>query len=340
MSAFVFTMLFVLIDALSFMSRYPASGAVYFAYYLNYSPSIIVQMLPIAGVLATVFLFVYLQKNTELVVFFSLGISFYRLLLPVLGCLFFASFMGWYISDKIVPITMDKSNYYKFVEIKKKPHQYNHMKKRNLWFRTPEAIVNFGKTITATRVLDVNIVFYDKEKWAPTRVIKAESANLKDSIWVLSNGQETLINVDGAAEVSDFKELTLPPLQDLKEYEKRQSRTDSMSVSELSYAIKKNEEAGMATRTLRTDYHGKWSFIFSGIFLSLLAIPFCIGNSRASNVFVGLGVSMGLVLVYWIVYSVSLNLGKVGIFPPVLAAWFPGLISLAFFGVMSPKLKY
>lgn len=333
-------MLFVLIDAMSFLSRYPASGAVYFAYYLNYSPSIIVKMLPIAGVLATVFLFVNLQKNTELVVFFSLGISFYRLLAPVLACLFFSVFLGWYLTDKVVPKAMDKSNYYKFVEIKKKPHQYNRMKKRNLWFRTQKAIINFGRTITTSNVADVNIIFYDKENWVPTRVVKAESAVLNKTLWVLKNGRDTVINADGAAEVSDFKELTFPPLQDLKEYEKRQSRIDSMSISELSYAIKKNDEAGMATRSLTTEYYGKWSFIFSGIFLSLLALPFCIGNSRATNQFIGLGISMGLILIYWVAYSFSLNLGKVGMLPPFLAAWLPGILSLGFFASMSKKLRY
>lgn len=330
-SLMVLTFLFLLIDVLTTLNRFQVAGHVYLGYYLYYTPWMISQMMPIAGVLATVFLFVNIQKNNELVVFYSLGISIYRVLAPLLSLLFLISLFGWLLADKIVPKAMEQRNYYYYVEMKKNPASYNQLKKANVWLRTPDAIINFKRVVSKTKVNGVKVYFYDKEKWRPTRVLDAKSAFLGEGKWVYKSGIETVYSYPGVSS-KPFESLETKPLEDLTEFKKRQSRVESMSLSELSFAIDKAKAASMATRLLETEYHAKLSFIFSALFLSLLALPFCIGNQRSSNTFVGLGVTLALVLVYWIAYSSSLNLGRTGLLPAAMAAWLPGVVSvLAFF---------
>ncbi len=332
-SLLVLTFLFLLIDVLTTLNRFQVAGHVYLGYYLYYIPWMISQMMPIAGVLATVFLFVSIQKNNELVVFYSLGISIYRVLAPLLALLFLISVFGWFLSDKIVPKSMEQRNYYYYVEMKKNPASYNRLKKANVWLRTPDAIINFKKVLSESEVQGVTVYFYDKEKWRPTRILNASSASLNEDSWVYKNGVDTRYDTNGVTS-EKFEEVLTKPLEDLTEFKKRQSRVEAMTLSELSNAIDKAKASSMATRLLETEYHAKLSFIFSALFLSLLALPFSIGNQRSSNMFVGLGVTLALVLGYWISYSSSLNLGRTGILPPLLAAWLPGLVCILVFFVL------
>jgi len=338
-SLLVLTALFLLIDVVTTLNRFQVPGRIFLAYYMYYMPWVVSQMMPIAGVLATVFLFVTLQKNNELVVFHSLGLSIFRVLTPVLLVLLGISVFGWILTDKIVPQAMEQRNYYYHVEMKKNPASYNKLKKRNIWFRTPKAIVSFKQVLSQTEVSGVKVYFYSSEQWKPTRIIEADKALLQENEWIYKNGLETMYK-DGVAETKRFSEVSTEALEDLSEFKKRQTSVEAMSLSELSYAIKKGRESSMSTNNLETAYHGKLSFIFSALFLSLLALPFCLGNARSSNVFVGLGIALALVLAYWVIYSFSLNMGKAGTLPPIVAAWLPGMISLGLFGFLIRKKRY
>lgn len=287
-------------------------------------------MQPIAGVLATVFLFVGLQKNRELIIFHSLGLSIYRVLTPIIIMLFFLSIIAWALTDYVVPKAMEKRNFYYYVKMKKQPGSYNKLKKSNVWFRTPEAIINFGRVVSEDKVENINVYFFDREKWRPTKVIKAKTADLTVDQWIYNDGSETLYS-KGEIITKPFKTYQTRSLESLKEFKKRQSQLNSMSLSQLSFAIKKAKEASMSTLKLRTEYHGKLSFIFSSLFLSLLVLPFCLGNPRSSNAFIGMGVALFSVLGYWIFYSTMLNFGNSGVLSPMVAGWLPGLICTLIF---------
>jgi LPS export ABC transporter permease LptG len=326
LSLLVVCALFLFIDVVSTLSRFDVSGGVFLAYYFNYLPWMITQMQPIAGVLATVFLFVTLQKNHELIIFYSLGLSINRVLAPILSVIMGLALFSWFMTDWVVPQTMEKRNYYYYVEMKNQPGNYNKLRKSNVWFRTPEAIINFGKVVSQGEVENIRVFIFDRERWRPNEVIEAKSSLLKEDKWIYKDVRITNYS-EKTAVTRNLKEYETAPLEDLKEFKKRQSQLNSMSLSQLSYAIKKAKEASMSTLKLRTEYHGKLSFIFSALFLSLLVLPFCIGNQRSSNVFIGLSVAMVAVMGYWIFYSTMLNFGSSGVLPPLIAAWAPGFIS-------------
>ena len=332
LSLLVISAFFLFIDVFFTLSRFNVSGGVLLAYYLNYLPWVVTKMQSIAGVLATIFLFVTLQKNHELIIFYSLGLSIYRVLIPILSILVGLAFFSWFMTDWVLPKAMEKRNYYYYVKMKKQIGKYNKLRKSDIWFRTPKAIINFGKLLSQREAEDIRIFIFDRERWRPDEVIEAKSSFFQDDKWIYKDVRITTYR-DEAIVTHDLKEHETLPFEDLKEFKKRQSQLNSMSLSQLSYAIKKAEEASMSTIKLRTEYHGKLSFIFSALFLSLLVLPFCIGNQRSSNTFIGLSVAMVLVMGYWVFYSMMLNLGKGGALHPLVAAWTPGLISTLVFAI-------
>ncbi len=336
-SLFVIVSLFLLIDVISRMNRFQVPGHIFLGYYFYLMPWLISQMMPIAGVFATVFLFVGLQRHNELTVFYSMGISIHRILLPIFLVLLTISALGWVLVDKIIPPSMEKSDYFYYVKMKKKPDQYNQLKKRNIWLRTPEAIINYKRVLSSDLIEGVGVYFYDSEKWEPTRIIKADRVFISEGMWTFKKGFDVSYKSSGVTS-EGFEELKLKALDDLTKVKKSAERIDSMSLTELSEAVVRAKASSMSSRLLETTYHGKISFIFSAIFLSMLAIPFCLGNQRSSNVFAGVGMALIMVLSYWFVYTAGLNLGKTGVLPPILGAWLAGLVSV-FVSVFALKRK-
>ncbi len=338
-SLLVLTFLFLLIDIFTILNRFQVSGSVYLGYFIYYIPWIISQMMPIAGVLATVFLFITIQKNNELVVFYSLGISIYQVLAPLLVVLFLTSFFGWFFTDKIVPKAIERRNYYYYVEMKKKPASYNKFKEKNIWLRTQEAIVNFKEVLSESEVTGAKVFFYDKDKWRLVRTIDAKNVRIGETAWVFKDGVETFYKPLSIV-LKPFKAILTKPLQGSQEFTKSLPRPESMTLSQLSNAIKQAKTSFMETKLLETEYYGKLSFIFSALFLSLLALPFCIKDQRSSSLFLGLGFTLGLVLFYWVVYSLTLSLGKAGVLPAMVAAWLPGALSLTSFFILMRRERF
>ena len=102
--------------------------------------------------------------------------------------------------------------------------------------------------------------------------------------------------------------------------------SDILTQSELSRFINKNKEAGLDTIRYEVDFHSKFSFALAGLVMSLLALPFCVSQGRGGGMGKNIGISLGLVLAYWILYSTSQTLGQHGQITPILAAWAPDAI--------------
>jgi lipopolysaccharide export LptBFGC system permease protein LptF len=66
--------------------------------------------------------------------------------------------------------------------------------------------------------------------------------------------------------------------------------------------------------------------------MSLLAIPFGVKRGRSSGFMSGIGIVLGLVFLYWTLYSSGLALAYYGKIPAFFAAVIPS-VGMLFFGI-------
>ena len=59
--------------------------------------------------------------------------------------------------------------------------------------------------------------------------------------------------------------------------------------------------------------------------MTLLAFPFAVTIGR-SGAMAGIGVAIGIAIVYWTTISVFAAMGAGGVMTPILAAWAPNLL--------------
>ena len=79
-------------------------------------PKILAKAFPVGLLLGTLFTFDKLSKDSELTIFRAVGLSFKRILAPIMVLSVIFTFLCYYTGDKVIPYTtykMDKMNGYK-----------------------------------------------------------------------------------------------------------------------------------------------------------------------------------------------------------------------------------
>ena len=81
----------------------------------------------------------------------------------------------------------------------------------------------------------------------------------------------------------------------------------------------------------------RFSIPFACFIFSLVGAAFGMRPQRSTSS-IGLGISLAIIIVYYLLYSVGMALGLSKLVPPLLAAWFPNIISGIVGGVTLRKL--
>ena len=82
------------------------------------------------------------------------------------------------------------------------------------------------------------------------------------------------------------------------------------------------------TSRLKLELYQRYALPFSVLMCALIGSPLGVQPQRASSS-MGFGLSVVIVLIYYVFLSVCTTLGQSGKIPPLLAAWIPNLIGFA-----------
>ena len=106
---------------------------------------------------------------------------------------------------------------------------------------------------------------------------------------------------------------------------KREKKIDEMTSKELKERIAFLETTGQSTIKERMDYHIKIAVPFASLIFSILGAAVGLRHHRGSSA-LGLGISLIIILVYYLLIAVSTGLGLSEVLPPYIAAWIPNIL--------------
>lgn len=337
----VFVTLFYVIDFMSNFSRYNAPTDVLFMFYLYRSPEVIYQMIPVGCLMATVFTLSHLNKNSELIALFSLGMSLARVSAPILVWVTIISAISFWSADRLMPYFGKKKAYVYYVEIKKKPGLYSLAKTEKIWYRSGNVLFNL-QTLNPTRKLAQGVtLYYFDDFWNLVQMVSAKKANLENEHWNLTDGITTVFAQESPFPLTQtFKRKTIAMSEDIASLSlATAASSDLMDLKSLSKYIRKNKDAGLDTTRYEVDYHAKFGFAFAAFVMSILGIPFSISRVRSSGTVKNVGMCILVTFLYWSFYSSFLTLGKHGAVPPIIAAWAPNITMILTSIAMLIRLK-
>ena len=166
-----------------------------FSYLILKIPFIVAQIIPLSILLAVLIVFGLMTKNTELVALKSSGISIYYFLMPVilLGIIF-SAFL-FFLSEVIVPVSMEHANRIWLKEVRKEAAVIS--KEKNIWIKGNRIITHIKHYNSVNKaIFGITINYFDVDFRLIRRIDAKKGVFIKNRWYLYDVAQQNLNKKD------------------------------------------------------------------------------------------------------------------------------------------------
>ena len=290
-------------------------------------PGIIVVTFPVGYLFATLLVLGRMAKDSEIVAFRSCGISFTRIITPILLLALLVSYLGFVIQEKVVP-----SANHKVVLIAKDMiiNQKLPPVKEKIFSEGKDKRSFYIEKVNTKKGVFEDVFVFDNTKGGYPQIINSETANRQGNKWILNKGILRKYSKDGylAYEIN-FDKMELEFDLSSGTVFSDQKSIQEQSSGEASKQLSEYRSRGIDTKTMEVNYYLKFSLPLATFFVALIAAPIGIKFAKMGTYF-GVAISIALVFIWYVTYTISSSLGSTGVLEPLLAAWIQNIL----FGVI------
>lgn len=270
------------------------------------------------------------STQSELTALKASGISFYRILRPIVLASIIVGGSALLFNETIVPLT-DKAadNIMRYEVARQKPS----LLKEQMFLREEKngelsRVIYIGKLYPSEGNMN-NVLIQEFEGGEIARIMTAKSGEWKEGEWWLHNGQVFSVKDDGLVEpLFGFERQQLAlPLSPSQVVESLQN-PKKMGAFELYNYIKLMKIQGTDVESLWVLLHLRLAVPWASVVLALVGASVGAGTKKSGSG-MGIGVSIILVFSYYVFMSFCRSLGQGGYIPPIAAAWIPNLMFLS-----------
>ena len=217
-----------------YMTKYGASGETIARLFMYSLPEVVNYTFPMSMLLASLMAFGKLSGSSEIVAMKSGGISYYRIVAPVLIVAFFVSMFSVVWAEKVVPAAKVQYGRILEYEIKKntKPRTQDHVIIKTLSGSTQR--ITYARRFDEEKGLMENITIEEFEKSHLARIQTAKQAYWENGSWRLEDGTVYTMNeAEGIKSTAKFKEQIIPLDVTPREISWEQKEPEEMTIREL-----------------------------------------------------------------------------------------------------------
>lgn len=306
-----------------------------FKFFIYQLPSIAVVSFPIGFLFSSLIILGRLSRDYEITALNSCGISFSRIIAPVLITALLISGLGLFINNKFVPYANKERNNL-FLDILNNPKIVP--VKERVFLSSKEERYFYVDKIDKEKNLYKDIMIFDNKagkqgKSFYPRLINAESGIRKDSKWVLYKG--SLKNFDNNGHVSyetTFKEMEMSFKLDKNNFAFN-TTVDTMDISNASKELSRLRKEGKSTTTEEVLFQQKMSIPLATFFIALISAPIGMRYAKKGTYF-GASICLAVVFIWHLLNTYAVAFANKGLINPFLAAWIQNIL----FGVIGAYL--
>ncbi len=303
------------------------------ALFLWYLPGEIVMIIPMALLLGTLLAVQRLSGESEINAMKTSGITFMRIIAPLLFAGFVVSLLMYALQEGVVPFANDQVSQIENAAI-------NHTSEFNRDLTVFAPLPGGGRQVSIATAYDpgsqallhVTLIQYDRAG-APTQIVFADEAEFTADQWVLHNASAYRFNADGTTiSQPDVTEEEVDLGENPTDIVKRISHDDpqEMSRAQIASIVATGQLTETELRKYVTVFEQKLSQPFACFVFVLIAIPFGLRSARGGGRgFIGFGLAVLIVFVYYIVMTVFSYISEAYISLAALWAWMPNLVFTA-----------
>ncbi|MBI1796634.1 MAG: LPS export ABC transporter permease LptG [Candidatus Eisenbacteria bacterium] len=332
-----FLCIFMVVDVIEkvdvFLDHHAATTLV-LRYYLFRTPEVIVQVLPVALLLATFLALGQLNKFGELTAMRSTGLSLMRILAPVFVIAAGGVIVSLLLGELVVPNTNRERDRIFDVQIRRLAKELS-TERADVTYLGSGGRIYYMRlyVIPEQRMHEVSVQEFNKGTLA--RRIDAAEATWDGRRWVFTSGfLRTFENGDERAQ--PFDRLSLPGIDERPENFAREGRRpDELNFFELRDYVFKLRASGARVANYLVDLHMKLAFPLIDLIVILIGAPIAT-RLRARSAALGFGLSVSISFAYYAFMQSGKALGHNGALPPYLAAWMGDIV----FGIVGVVLMF
>ncbi len=109
-------------------------------------------------------------------------------------------------------------------------------------------------------------------------------------------------------------------------YTEREKSPQSLTLNEISNQLLKSKLSKEDKLTLNTEYHKRWAISFLCLVFGLIGVGLGMTTNKRAAKAGGFILSIGIIVLYWILYISFEGMARQGQIPPAIAIWTPNLI--------------
>jgi len=310
-----------LFEEIEFFKNLSQSPTLPFILSMSFVPTLVLDLFPFVIFLSSMFYFLSLKSNKDLLSVKIFGYSNFKITLIVAS---FAFLFGCFILVAVNPVTSTLLKYYE-IEKAKYARDIDHLisvNKNGVWIK--EIDENGYKIINAEKLKGdtlnkVSIFFFDKNNMVIKRV-ESEFALISKNPWKMKN---TLVFdlKTGKKEVFDVYEFETSQLSD--RINSLYRNLNILSFIKLIKDYKKLNSIGYSKKSLDEQIHKFVSLPFFLFLMVVLASIFTIGsiNPKQNYYYIILSILVSVIIFYF--KDLSIALGQTGKVSLALSVWMP-----------------
>ncbi len=281
---------------------------------------------PMAALLAVLMAISRLSDGQEITAMRTSGISLARIALSVVAAGLLVSLLTVVFNEGVVPPAEDRYRV-AFAGLLDQPTP---VEQQQVLFREQqegiESVYYVRRFLTDAGRME-GVVVNQFEGGRLLRVIEAPEARYVDGAWIFERG--TMYLFTGPTTVTTtFERLSVGLRRTPKEIGIPQKEPAEMTIRELRAYIGVLRRSRESVARYVVELQSKIAFPLSAMLFSLLAVPLGLRPHR-SGTSIGLGLTIVVLVAYYILISVTLTLGQGGRLHPVAAAWLPNVVLAA-----------
>jgi len=308
-------------------------------------PSFLVLSFPMAVLLSTLLAYGNLSSNSELLALKSLGIKTSRIISPAIALSIFMTGLTFYFNDNLVPASnklaettlragigssfsaeQGKDN----IMFSRYGSRINSSTKKPTKINTYLTHIFYASWYENNIMEGVTVLDFSREDIQ--QILKAKNGRFdkKSSSWIFFDGSLVSIDPSGQTTNIQFKEYTYPFVEGPMELAKVPKDATEMTLKQAMQAEKIYKKTGnlKEVRRIKVRIQEKFTLPFACLVFGLIGSSLGAKSNLRSSKSQGFGLSVILILIYYVMSFVFSSFGVKGILPPIFAAWLPVLISL------------
>ena len=308
-------------------------------------PNFLVLSFPMAVLLSTLLAYGKLSANSELLALKSLGIKTSRIIAPAIAVSILMTGLTFYFNDNLVPASNKLAESTLRAGIGSSFSSEEG--KGNIMFsrygsriesatNKPTKINTFLTHIFYASWFENNIMqgvtVLDFSRQDIQQILKAKSAvfDKENSSWIFSDGSIVSVDQGGQTTNIQFKKYSYPFVEGPLDLARVPKDATEMSLKQALEAERIYKETGnlKEIRRIQVRIQEKFTLPFACLVFGLIGSTLGSKSNLRSSKSQGFGLSVILILVYYVMSFVFSSFGVKGVLSPIIATWLPVLISM------------